>query len=94
MAISSETIGRLLASGRNYISTIVGFIGGIGLMSVSQQKGVSDAFPVIGVWMAQMASKSATVTSQAAALKTAVADPKTSIPPEAAKNIVEAAKAV
>ena len=119
MAISSETIGRLLASGRNYISTIVGFIGGIGLMSVSQQKGVSDAFneifnglseivhgatslwgvlvvafPVIGVWMSQMASKSATVTSQAAALKTAVADPKTSIPPEAAKNIVEAAKAV
>ena len=43
MAISSETIGRLLASGRNYASTIVGFIGGIGLMSASQQKGFSDA---------------------------------------------------
>lgn len=43
MAFSTETIGRLLASGRNYASTIVGFVGGIGLMSASQQKGFTDA---------------------------------------------------
>lgn len=43
MAFSTETIGRLLASGRNYASTVVGFIGGIGLMSASQQKGFTDA---------------------------------------------------
>jgi hypothetical protein len=43
MNISTETIGKLLASGRNYASTIVGFIGGIGLMSASQQKGFTDA---------------------------------------------------
>jgi short subunit fatty acids transporter len=44
MALSVETANRLLASGRNYASTIVGFIGGIGLMSASQSKGLSDAF--------------------------------------------------
>lgn len=44
MAFSTETIGRLLASGRNYASTIAGFIGGIGLMSASQSKGLTDAF--------------------------------------------------
>lgn len=43
MTFSTETIGRLLASGRNYASTIVGFIGGVGLMSASQQKGFTDA---------------------------------------------------
>lgn len=43
MAFSTETIGRLLASGRNYASTIVGFVGGIGLMSAAQSKGLMDA---------------------------------------------------
>ncbi len=43
MAFSTETVGRLLASGRNYASTIVGFVGGIGLMSAAQQKGFTDA---------------------------------------------------
>lgn len=43
MTFSTETIGKLLASGRNYASTIVGFIGGIGLMSAAQQKGMTDA---------------------------------------------------
>lgn len=43
MTFSSETIGRLLASGRNYGSTIVGFIGGIGIMSASQSKGLTDS---------------------------------------------------
>lgn len=43
MTFSTETIGRLLASGRNYASTIVGFVGGIGLMSAAQSKGLTDA---------------------------------------------------
>lgn len=43
MNISTETIGRLLASGRNYASTIVGFIGGVGVISAAQSKGLSDA---------------------------------------------------
>lgn len=119
MTISTETIGKLLAAGRNYISTIVGFVGGIGLMSASQQKGVSDAFgeifnglsqivhgatslwgilivafPIIGIWMGQIAKRSASVPNQAAALRAAVDDPNTPIPPEAVKNITAAAKAV
>ena len=43
MTLSAETIGRLLASGRNYASTIVGFIGGVGVVSASQSKGLTDA---------------------------------------------------
>lgn len=44
MNISTETVGRLLASGRNYGSLIVGFVGGVGLISTSQSKGLTDAF--------------------------------------------------
>lgn len=44
MALSSETIGQLLASGRHYVSTTVGFIGGVGIMSAAQSKGLVDAF--------------------------------------------------
>ncbi|HXP63982.1 MAG TPA: hypothetical protein VN815_00790 [Steroidobacteraceae bacterium] len=119
MALSVETVNRLLASGRNYVSTIVGFVGGIGLMSAAQQKGVSEAlteifnglsqivhgatslwgilivaFPAIGLWMGRIASNSAKVTSQTAAVKAAVADPNTPIPPEAKTAIVDAAKEV
>lgn len=47
MALSVETVNRLFASGRNYASTIAGFIGGIGIMSASQSKGLSDAFSEI-----------------------------------------------
>jgi hypothetical protein len=43
MALSVETVNRLLASGRNYASMAVGLVGGVGLMSLSQQKGVTDA---------------------------------------------------
>lgn len=43
MNISTETVGRLLASGRNYASTIVGFIGGVGVISAAQSKGLTDA---------------------------------------------------
>lgn len=119
MAISTETVGRLLASGRNYVSTIVGFVGGVGVVSAAQQKGLTDAFneifnglsmvvhgatsawailivafPIIGVAMARFASNSAKVTSQAAAVHDAVADPNTPIPPEAKTAIVAAAKEV
>ena len=119
MAISSETIGRLLASGRNYASTIVGFIGGIGLMSASQQKGFSDAigeifnglsqvvhgatslwqilivaFPIIGIFMAKLASNSAKVSNQAPAVLAAVVDPNTPITPETNTAIVAAANEV
>ena len=107
MQISTETVGRLLASGRNYVSVLVGLVGGIGLMSAAQQQGVTDAFkqifdglsqivhgatslwqilvvafPIIGIWMASMASKSASTSNQAASLKAAVNDPNTTITPE------------
>ena len=42
MAMSTEMVGRLLASGRNYASTIVGFIGGMGVISASQSKSLTD----------------------------------------------------
>lgn len=119
MGISSETIGRLLASGRNYASTIVGFIGGVGLISAAQSKGLTDAlneiinglsmifhgatsmwqilvvaFPIIGVLMAKMASNSAKVSNQAAAVQAAVVDPNTPIAPEVKATIITTAKAV
>lgn len=43
MAISTETIGRLYASGRNYINSGLGLMTGIGLMSVAQNKGLMDS---------------------------------------------------
>jgi len=115
MNISTETIGRLLASGRNYASTFVGFVGGIGLMSASQQKGFTDAlneifnglsqivhgatslwqilivaFPIIGVVMAKLASRSASVDSQASALKAAAQDPNTTVSKQATADILTA----
>lgn len=42
MAFSSETTGRLLASGRNYAGQIIAFAGGIGVMSAAQQKSLSE----------------------------------------------------
>lgn len=119
MTLSAETINRLLASGRNYASTVVGFIGGVGIVSASQSKGLTDAlneilnglsmivhgatslwqilivaFPIIGIVMAKFASNSAKVTNQAAAVKAAVIDPNTPIPPEAKTAIVAAAQEV
>lgn len=43
MAFSTETIGRLYASGRNYINSGIGLLTGIGLMSAAQNKGLTDA---------------------------------------------------
>lgn len=47
MALSSETIGKFWASGRNVISTVVGLIGGVGLMSAAQSQGVMTALDQI-----------------------------------------------
>lgn len=54
MAFSTETIGRLLASGRNYASTVVGFIGGIGVISAAQNKGLTDALNEIFTGLSQV----------------------------------------
>lgn len=43
MNISTETIGKWLAEGRNYGSMVLGFATGIGLMTAAQQQGLSDA---------------------------------------------------
>ncbi len=43
MKISTETIGKWLAEGRNYGSMILGFATGIGLMTAAQQQGMMDA---------------------------------------------------
>lgn len=43
MAFSTETIGRLYASGRNYVNLGIGFASGIGLISAAQNKGLMDA---------------------------------------------------
>lgn len=43
MGFSTETIGRLYASGRNYVNLGIGFASGIGLISAAQNKGLMDA---------------------------------------------------
>lgn len=61
MPFSTETIGQILASGRHYVSTTVGFIGGVGIMSAAQSKGLTDAFQEIfdGIGMVVHGSTSA-----------------------------------
>lgn len=43
MAFSTETIGRLYASGRNYLGQILAFGAGVGVISAAQDKGLMDA---------------------------------------------------
>lgn len=43
MTISTETIGRLLASGRGYAQYFVGFATSLGLISASQSKTLTDS---------------------------------------------------
>lgn len=118
MAISTETIGKWLAEGRNYGSMALGFATGIGLMTASQQQGMVDAFhqmyqgvtlivsgatsfyqilivafPIIGVMLAKMAKKSASVDSQAKAVQAAVADVNTSVSVETKAIVVDTAVA-
>lgn len=54
MAFSSETVGRLLASGRNYAGQIIAFAGGVGVMSAAQQKGLTDALSEIATGISQV----------------------------------------
>lgn len=115
MAFSTETVGRLYASARNYTSLFVGIIGGIGIMSVPQSKGLTDAFnevfnglsmiahgatsvwqivvvafPIIGVLMAQLASRSAKTDNQAASVQAAVKDPNTPVSFETKAALLDA----
>lgn len=54
MAFSTETIGRLLASGRNYVGQVIAFAGGIGVMSAAQEKGLTDALNEIWTGISQV----------------------------------------
>jgi hypothetical protein len=120
MAISSETIGRLLASGRGYAQFVVGAATSIGLLSAANSKGLTDGLsdvfagisqtihgftsiwqilvvvlaPISSVVLAKWSSNSAKVVNQAAAVKAAVVDPNTPIPPEAKTAIIVAANEV
>jgi hypothetical protein len=40
---SVETVGKLYASGRNYLGSFLGLVTGIGLMSAAQNKGLMDS---------------------------------------------------
>jgi hypothetical protein len=44
MNISTETVGRLLASGRGYAQYAVGFATSFGLLSAANSKGLTDGF--------------------------------------------------
>jgi len=58
------------------------------------QIGVVVLAPVVSVVLARWSSNTAKVSSQAAAVKAAVADPNTPIAPDVKETIVSAAKAV
>lgn len=47
MPFSTETIGRLWASGRNYANLFIGFASGIGVISAAQNKGLTDSLTEI-----------------------------------------------
>lgn len=117
MKISSETIGRLYASGRNYLGQVLAFGAGVGVISAAQDKGLMDslteiyngasmvvhgatsfwtiltvvAAPIVGPILARWASNSAKTDNQAAAVKTAVLDPNTTLSQQAKVDIVTAA---
>lgn len=117
MNISTETIGRLYASGRNYANLAIGFGAGIGVLSAAQDKGLMDAFnemytgvsqvvhgatsawtiiavvaaPIIGPILARMASNSATIPNQAAAVKAAIVDPNTPITDQVKATVISTA---
>lgn len=120
MAISTETVGRLLASARGYSQFAIGAATSAGLVSAANSKGLADGFadifngliqtvhgftsvwqigtvvlgPILGVVLARWSSNTAKVSSQAAAVQAAVADPNTPIPQEAKTAIVAAANEV
>lgn len=120
MALSTETVGRLLASARGYAQFGVGALTSIGLLSAANSKGLTDGLsdvfagisqtihgftsiwqimvvvlaPVASVVLSKWSSNTAKTSSQALAVKAAVADPNTPITPEAKTAIVAAATEV
>lgn len=120
MALSTETVGRLLASARGYAQFGVGALTSIGLLSAANSKGLTDGLsdvfagisqtihgftsiwqimlvvlaPVASVVLSKWSSNTAKTSSQALAVKAAVADPNTPITPEAKTAIVAAANEV
>lgn len=50
-----ETVGKIWAQGRNYASMFVGFIGGVGIISASQSKGLTDSLTEIANGVSQIA---------------------------------------
>jgi hypothetical protein len=54
MNISTETVGRLLASGRGYAQAGVGALAAIGLLSAANSKGLTDGFADIFNGASQM----------------------------------------
>lgn len=53
MKISTETVGRLLASGRGYAQWGIGFFTSLGLLSAANSKGLADGFSDIFSGIAQ-----------------------------------------
>ena len=54
MAISSETIGRLLASGRGYAQFFVGAATSLGLLSAANSKGLIDGLSDVFAGISQI----------------------------------------
>ena len=54
MKFSVETIGKIAAQGRNYASMLVGFIGGVGVISAAQSKGLTDSLNEIAAGVSQI----------------------------------------
>lgn len=54
MQLSTETIGRLLASARGYTQYAVGFATSLGLMTAANSKGLTDGFNDIFNGISQM----------------------------------------
>jgi len=54
MKFSVETLGKIAAQGRNYASMIVGFIGGVGIISAAQSKGLTDSLNEIAAGVSQI----------------------------------------
>jgi hypothetical protein len=61
MKISLESLARFYAASRNFASMAVGFGASLGLISVVQQKTLSDGFADIFAGIAQMAHGAASV---------------------------------
>lgn len=53
MQISTETVGRLLASARGYTQYAVGFATSLGLLSAANSKGLTDGFSDIFAGISQ-----------------------------------------